>query len=214
MLHAMPGSDSDRSSPEPIRVLVVDDHPALREGLEGLFHQEDGFLFAGALPGPDGLSEVLDRARPDVVILDYVLHRGDGLRLCFQIKQRRDAPAVVLYSAYVDHIFAVPATLAQADAIVTKTASADELLDAVRAVAAGERRMPPLYPDTMTAASSRLAASELPIAGMLFSRVSVDEIAETLRVAPGVIRRRALRIIGELQSRDHEPERVETPLVL
>ena len=198
----MPGSvlETIRTEHRAVRVLVVDDHPALREGLEGLLREEDGFLPLGALPGANGVAEAIDALRPDVVILDYVLDRGDGLSVCFRIKQQPDPPAVVLYSAYVDSVFAVPATLAQADAIVSKTAPVDDLLDVVRGAAAGEARMPPLFPEAMSAASARLAPEDLPIAGMLFARVSVAEIADTLGVHRDEVRGRALRIIGELQA--------------
>jgi DNA-binding NarL/FixJ family response regulator len=199
----MPGMRPDhRDHPDAIKVLVVDDHPALREGLVGLLGEEDGFLPLGALPGAHELARTIDSARPDVVILDYALERDDGLGVCFRIKQRRKAPGVVLYSAYVDPVFAVPATLAQADAIVSKAAPVDELLEVVRRVARGTRQMPPLFPDAMSAASSRLAPEDLPIAGMLFSRVAVGEIAETLGVHPREIHARALKIIRELQARD------------
>lgn len=183
-----------------ISVLVVDDHPALREGLEGLLREEDGFLLLGALPGASGVGEVIDVLRPDVLILDYALEQDDGLGVCFRVKQRRHPPAVVLYSAYVDDVFAVPATLAQADAIVSKTATVAELLDVVRAVAGGELRMPFLFPDAMSAASARLPEQDLPIAGMLFARVSVPDIAETLGVPVEEVRARALRIIGRLRA--------------
>lgn len=210
----MPGSDPEPTAQhDGIKVLVVDDHPALREGLEGLLREEDGFLPLGALPGAHGIAGEIVSQRPDVVILDYALEEGDGLSVCFRIKQRADAPAVVLYSAYVDPAFAVPATLAQADAIVSKSASVDELLDVIRDVAAGKRRMPGLYPDLVSAASARLVPEDLPIAGMLFSRVSVPEIADTLGLHAEAVRARALRIIGELQARERiEPAQADLTL--
>lgn len=195
----MPGN---APRPDAITVLVVDDHPALREGLAGLLQAEDGLLALGSLPGTDGLADAIDMLRPDVVILDYALDQEDGLSVCFRLKQRPDPPRVVLYSAYVDPSFAVPATLAQADGIVSKTAPVEELLSVVRRVAAGESRMPPLHPGAMNAASSRLAPEDLAVAGMLFSRVTVAEVAETLGLHPGEVRARALKIIGELQARD------------
>lgn len=192
----------DRHPDDAVRVLVVDDHPALREGLDGLLREEDGFLPLGALPGADELARAIETLRPDAVILDYALEHDDGLSVCFRIKQRRDPPAVVLYSAYVDPVFAVPATLAQADGIVSKTAPVEELLEVVRGAARGVRQMPALAPDAMRAASSRLTAEDLPIAGMLFSGVAVGEIAETLGLHPREVRARALAIIGGFQARD------------
>ena len=134
--------------------------------------------------------------------MDYALTRGDGLSACFRLKQRPHPPGVVLYSAYVDDIFAVPATLAQADAIVSKSDPVEVLLAAIDAVAAGETQVPSPDPEVIEAASSRLDAEDLPIVGMLFARVRVGDIATTLGVEPREVRARALRIIGEMQAHD------------
>ena len=108
----------------------------------------------------------------------------------------------MLYSAYVDDIFAVPATLAQADAIVSKNDSVELLLTAIDAVAAGESEVPSPDPELIEAASARLDAKDLPIAGMLFARIRVADIATTLGVESREVGARALRIIGEMQAYD------------
>jgi DNA-binding NarL/FixJ family response regulator len=185
-----------------VSVLVVDDHPALRAGLEQLLDQEAGYRLLEAVSSEVELATALGRHWPDVVVMDYALTRGDGLSACFRLKQRPHPPGVVLYSAYVDDVFAVPATLAQADAIVSKNDSVEVLLTAINAVAAGESRVPPPDPELIEAASARLDAEDLPIVGMLFARVRVDDIATTLGVEPREVRARALRIIGEMQAHD------------
>jgi DNA-binding NarL/FixJ family response regulator len=186
----------------PVSVLVVDDHPALRAGLEQLLDQEPGYRLLGAVSSEAELAIALQRHRPDVVVMDYALTRGDGLSACFRLKQRPHPPGVVLYSAYVDDIFAVPATLAQADAIVSKSDPVEVLLTAIDAVAAGETQVPSPDPEVIEAASSRLNAEDLPIVGMLFAKVRVDDIATTLGLEPREVRSRALRIIGEMQAQD------------
>jgi len=199
-LEDMPGTRVRRPArSSAIKVIVVDDHPALRAGLEGLIGQEHDLASLGALHDERNVTAEIAELRPDVVVLDHALDRGDGLRVCFRIKQLLGPPRVVLYSAYVDPVFAVPAALAQADAIVSKSAPVDELLGSIRAVAAGGRSMPPLDPEAMAVASSRLPAEDLPIAGMLFANVGVDDIARTLGVRSRDVRLRALRIIGALQ---------------
>jgi DNA-binding NarL/FixJ family response regulator len=188
--------------PPAVSVLVVDDHPALRAGLEQLLDHEPGYRLLGAVSSERELAVALERDRPDVVVMDYALTRGDGLSACFRLKQRSHPPGVVLYSAYVDEVFAVPAALAQADAIVSKSDPVEVLLTAVDAVAAGASRVPPPGPELIDAASARLDADDLPIVGMLFARVRVDDIATTLGVEPREIQARALRIIGEMQAQD------------
>jgi DNA-binding NarL/FixJ family response regulator len=188
--------------PPPVSVLVVDDHPALRAGLEQLLDQEPGYRLLGAVSSEAELAIALQRHRPDVVVMDYALTRGDGLSACFRLKQRPQPPGVVLYSAYVDDSFAVPATLAQADAIVSKNDPVAVLLAAIDAAAAGETQVPSPDPEVIEAASSRLEADDLPIVGMLFASVGVADIATTLGVEPREVRARALRIIGEMQAHD------------
>ena len=185
-----------------VTVLVVDDHPALRAGLTQLLDQEPGYRLLGAVSTEAELAIALRRDRPDVVVLDYALTRGDGLSTCFRLKQGAEPPGVVIYSAYVDHVFAVPATLAQADAIVSKNAPIEALLTAIDAVAAGESEVPLPDPEVMEAASSRLDAEDLPILGMLFARIRIEDIAATLGVDSRVVRSRALRLIGEMQAQD------------
>jgi DNA-binding NarL/FixJ family response regulator len=185
-----------------VSVLVVDDHPALRAGLKQLLDQEARYLLLGTVSSEAELTIALQRHRPDVVIMDYALTRGDGLSACFRLKQRPRPPGVVVYSAYVDDVFAVPATLAQADAIVSKNDSVEVLLTAINAVAAGESQVPSPDPEALEAASSRLRAEDLPILGMLFASLRVDDIATTLGVDPRDVRARALRIIGEMQAQD------------
>jgi DNA-binding NarL/FixJ family response regulator len=196
----LPMARADPASP--VTVLVVDDHPALRAGLERLLEHEPGYRFLAAVSSEEELTIALRRSRPDVVVLDYALSRGDGLSACFRVKQRSDPPGVILYSAYVDRVFAVPATLAQADAIVSKNAPVEELLTAIDAVAAGDAEVIRPEAEVIEAASSRLGPEDLPVLGMLFAGMQVDAIATTMGVRARDVRSRALRIIGEMQARD------------
>ena len=183
-----------------VRVLVVDDHPALRAGLEGLLSSEPGIECVGALSGTAGLVSAVRDLRPDVVVLDYALGADDGLSTCFRVKQQPQRPAVVLYSAYVDDVFAVPAAIAQADATVSKNAPIDDLLSAIGAAAAGTAPRPEFDAERIQVASARLLTEDLPIAAMLLAGTAIADIADILDTTSADIRHRALRIIGRLQS--------------
>jgi DNA-binding NarL/FixJ family response regulator len=185
-----------------IRVLVMQDHPALRTGLRRLLDNEPGFRCVGALAGADDLLAAMGASRPDAVVLDYALGADDGLTTCFRVKQQPDPPAVVLYTAHDDDVFAVPAAIAQADAVVAKTAPVDELLSAIHQAAAGTLERPRLDAELVQAASARLLAEDLPIATMLIGGARVHDIAMTLGLPRDDVRRRALRIIGRLQARN------------
>jgi DNA-binding NarL/FixJ family response regulator len=78
-----------------IRVIVVDDHPALRAGLHTVLDSEPGIAYAGESNGSEeSLWPLLRRVEPDVVLLDYHLPKGDGLQLCYRIKHHVPAPGV------------------------------------------------------------------------------------------------------------------------
>jgi DNA-binding NarL/FixJ family response regulator len=183
-----------------LRVLVVDDHPALRAGLEGLLCNEPGIDCVGALDGTVGLLSAVRDLCPHVVVLDYALGTDDGLTTCFRVKQQPHGPAVVLYSAYVSDVFAVPAAIAQADATVSKSAPIDDLLSAIHGAAAGTMPRRALDPERIQAASARLFAEDLPIATMLLAGTAIADIADILDTTTADVRHRALRIIGRLQA--------------
>ena len=105
-----------------IRILVVDDHPALQAGLWTVLRGEPGLVPIGAVSRPrEALGEVA-RANPDVVLVDYQLPDEDGLVLCQRLKRLPDPPRVLIYSAYASPTLALPAIVAGADGAVNKAA--------------------------------------------------------------------------------------------
>lgn len=179
---------------------MVDDHPALRAGLTGLLSGESGIRCVGTAASSREVMVALGRRHVDVVVLDYAMGDRDGLSTCFSVKQRPAPPGVVLYTAYADRVFAVPATIAGADAVVSKSAPVAELLDAVIRTAGGDAHPPRLDPELVAAASARLLAEDLTVAGMLMGATPVERIAQILDLPVGTVQARAQRILGRLQA--------------
>lgn len=182
-----------------IRVLLVDDHPALRAGLHTVLRAEPGFVPVGAAASGEELWAALERGRPDVVLLDYHLPGDDGLVLCHRIKRAEAVPGVVIYSAYADTALAVPAVVAGADGVVNKGAPAEELFDVIRTAARGDSVLPPLSGELLAAASARLDEADLPILGMLIDRTPGPEIAAVLGLEGSVLARRMERMLQRLR---------------
>jgi len=182
-----------------IRILIVDDHPAMRAGLTAVLRGEPGFVALDAATSAADLWPALNRTRPDVVVLDYHLPGDDGLVLCRRIKRQIPAPAVLLYSAYADASLTIPARLAGADGLINKSAPAHELYDAIRRVARGERVQPPLSRQLLDRAGSELQAEDLPILGMALEDTPIGEMAAVLGVEPAVVSRRLDRMISQLK---------------
>jgi DNA-binding NarL/FixJ family response regulator len=123
-----------------IRVLVVDDHPVLRAGLEAVLRTEPGFVCVGTAADGHELRAALGQTRPDVVLLDWRLGDEDGLALCRTLRAGPAPPEVVLYTATADPGLDGQAQAAGAHAVVEKSADIDDLFDTLRLAARGGRQ--------------------------------------------------------------------------
>jgi DNA-binding NarL/FixJ family response regulator len=184
----------------PIRVVVVDDHAAVRAGLERLLSRAEGLEPVAAIGDDRRLEHVVAEHDVDVVVLDYDLERGDGLTACLRVRQRPRPPAVVIYSGYAGPGIALAAMAAGADALVGKADPVESLLESIRAAARGEATIESPPWELRDAAFSRLCAEDLAVLAMLLERVRTDDIAETLRIDRREALRRARRVIGMLRS--------------
>jgi DNA-binding NarL/FixJ family response regulator len=182
-----------------IRVIVVDDHPALRTGLDTVLAAEPGMVPVGSAGNAGELWPVLTTCKPDVVLLDYHLPGDDGLQVCRRIKARLLAPKVLLYSAYAGSELSIPATLAGADGVIGKGIPARELYDAIRRVVSGHRVVPPIPPELMQEALDRLGEEDLPLLGMLLHQTPVPDIAPVLNVDTATLERRIDGMIARLR---------------
>jgi DNA-binding NarL/FixJ family response regulator len=182
-----------------IRMLLVDDHPALRTGLTAVLRSEPGLVPLGTAASEEELWPALTRTRPDVVLLDYHLPPADGLVLCRRIKRTMPPPKVLLYRAYADASLVIPAVLAGADGVVNKGAPAAELYDAIRTVARGERVMPPITRELLDAAQSLLDDEDIPVLMMALDDTSDAEIAKTIGVPQEEMAHRLDRMISRLK---------------
>lgn len=182
-----------------IRLLIVDDHPAMRAGLTAVLRAEPGIVPLGTASSEDDLGSMMQRTKPDVVLLDYHLPGADGLKLCRRLKREIPAPAVLLYSAYADSAMVVPAILAGADGLLNKSAPAPELFDALRAVARGDRVLPPVPRELLESAGTRVEPEDMPILAMMIDGTPIDEVADALRQPIPDIARRVDTMIEQLR---------------
>ena len=163
-----------------IRILLVDDHPALRAGLHTVLLREPGLLPVGAVATAHEAVHEVERLKPNVVLVDFHLPDESGLLLCRRIKAATEPPRVLIYSAYADAALAIPAIAAGADGIASKGADADELFEAIRLIARGTTVMPPVPRALLESATAQLSPEELPIFGLLMDRTPAAEIAGAL----------------------------------
>jgi DNA-binding NarL/FixJ family response regulator len=160
-----------------IRILVVDDHPAVRAGLASLLRSEPGLVPVGAVGSAEQALSRLAAGTTDVVLVDSNLPDSDGLALCWKAKSRDDPPAVLIYSAFARPRLMIAATLAGADAVLDKGAPPERLFELVRMVAGGGRALPRVPPELIRRCVAELDPDDIPLFGMAFNRIPAAEIA-------------------------------------
>jgi two-component system, NarL family, response regulator LiaR len=189
-----------------IRVLIADDHKVVRQGLRFLLSAEPGIEVAGE--AADGIA-ALDAVRalsPDVVLLDLLMPRLDGLAVLAAMRDERLTAAVLVLTSSAEDQHLVQAIRAGALSYLPKTAGVDQVIDAVRAAARGESVLQP-------AATARLLrelrhASDDPIGQLtpretdvlkgLASGRSNREIARALTVAEETVKSHVSSILAKL----------------
>ena len=184
-----------------IRIMLVDDHAAVRAGLETVLAHEPDLVPVASTEGNEELWPEFNRTRPDFVLLDYHLPGQSSLMICRKLKSIVPTPRVAFYSAYADASLSVPLRIAGADGLASKGAPASELFDVIRRVAGGETVLPPLSPDLQESALSSLPADDRVVAGLLLSGGRTSDVAEVMGVDQAAAATRIERLLGRVTSR-------------
>jgi DNA-binding NarL/FixJ family response regulator len=175
------------ASKEQLRLLVVDDHPAVRRGVRGLLEEQLDFCVVATVASAEEALAIARRVSIDVAVVDYQLEARSGLWLSRKLKRLADPPRVVIYSAYSDVLLAAAAVAAQADALVSKGGLGSDLAEAIRAVSAGHLRLPSVPWQLAEVVRRRLNDREQAIYGMLLAGIPLSEVAVTLRTSEASI---------------------------
>lgn len=120
------------------RILVVDDHPIVRQGLALLINREEDLLVCGEAEDAMGAMHVLASAKPDVLIVDLSLNGPDGLDLLKSIRTTHPTLPVLILSMHDESIYAERALRAGANGYIMKQVATEKVLVAVRRILSGE----------------------------------------------------------------------------
>jgi len=128
---------------EPIRVLIVDDHGVVRQGLRGLLELQDGIEVVGDAADGEECLEAAARLRPDVIMMDLVMPRLDGISAMRALRERVPEARVIVLTSFFDEDKLLPALRAGAAGYLLKDAEPQEVVRAVRTAHAGEALLDP-----------------------------------------------------------------------
>lgn len=127
----------------PIRILVVDDHSVVRQGIITLLEDEEDLLIAGEASDGDEVWDMIETVTPDVVLLDLTMPRMSGIDVIKQIVPAFPAVKILVFSMHNNADYMISAATSGASGYLQKDTSRDEMLRAIRSIAKGELYFPP-----------------------------------------------------------------------
>ena len=141
----------------PLRLLIVDDHEVVRQGLVALLDRRQGFEVVAEAGTAAEAVEQARRHEPDIVIMDVRLPDGSGVEACREIRAERPATRVVMLTSYPDEEAVLSAIVAGASGYLLKQVRARDLVSAIEAVGRGESLLDPAVTDKVLERVRRIA---------------------------------------------------------
>lgn len=205
-----------------IRLMLVDDHDIVRTGLKSFLETQEGFqVVAEASSGIEAIKLALE-STPDVVVMDITMPNMDGLEATRRLKRLNPECQVLALTVHEDKQYLFEMMAAGASGYLTKQAAADELVAAVRAVAAGNVYLQPVlarwllddyrrllqHPEQVAHRASDehdadkdlevLSKRELQVLELVAEGLTTPEIGEMLGISPNTVARHRERIMDKL----------------
>jgi DNA-binding NarL/FixJ family response regulator len=196
----------------PLSVLIVDDHPVVRQGLRVLLEVQDGIEVAGeAGDGATALALATEEQTrpPDVILLDLKLPGMDGIAVLNELKARRHPARVLVLTSVTDHAAAAAVMRAGAAGVLYKDVDPDALVRAIRAVHDGHLLLAPEAAGTLLRAAhtparglDALTGREREVLAELAQGRSNREIARALHVSEKTVKAHVSSVLAKLGVQD------------
>jgi two-component system, NarL family, response regulator LiaR len=192
---------------EPIRVLVVDDHEVVRGGLRAFLELQDGIEVAGEAADGEQAIEAVARVRPDVVLMDLVMPRTDGIEALRVVRERSPDTRVIVLTSFLDEDKLLPALRSGAAGYLLKNAQPNEIARAVRAAYAGEAVLDPVVAARLVEALEagggeepldRLTPREREVLVLIGRGFPNKRIAQELQVSEKTVKTHVGHVLGKL----------------
>jgi DNA-binding NarL/FixJ family response regulator len=150
-------TDMPDSPPHPLRLLVVDDHEVVRQGLVALLDRREGFQVVAEAGTVAEAVEQAHRFEPDIVIMDVRLPDGSGVEACREIRSERPETRVVMLTSYPDEEAVLSAIVAGASGYLLKQIRARDLVTALETVGRGGSLLDPAVTEKVLERVRRMA---------------------------------------------------------
>lgn len=188
----------------PIRILCVDDHPLLREGIAALMEGQADMTIAGSAANGRQAVELFGRLRPDVTLMDLRMPDMDGIRAIALIREQFPDARIIVLTTYPGDMQALGALKAGAMGYLLKSSLGTELLDAIRTVHIGKRFIPPEIATELGrhAADEALTAREIEVLRCAAAGNSNKQIARELGISEATVKAHIRSLLPKLSAND------------
>jgi DNA-binding NarL/FixJ family response regulator len=192
------------SAPNLIRILTVDDHPLLRKGIAALVNGEpDLKLVAEASNGNEAI-DAFRSHRPDVTLMDLQMPEVDGIDAIDRIRAEFPEARIIVLTTYSGDVQVLRALKGGARGYILKGQVHKELLDAIRAVHAGKKRIPPDLAAELAehATDDGLTEREIDVLRLIGAGNSNKQIADQLSIGEATVKSHVTNILSKLGAND------------
>lgn len=201
-----------RMDTERIKVLIVDDHQVVRQGLRTFLSLHDDIEIVGEAGDGNAAVELTDQLVPDVILMDLVMPNLDGIAATRRIHESHAGVQIIALTSFIEDDKIIPAIQAGAASYLLKDVTADVLVEAIRAARRGERRLHPeamrklmeqvAKPSSPVVPASSLTARELEVLALVARGKHNREIAAALVISEKTAKMHISNILGKLGLED------------
>jgi len=187
-----------------IRVLCVDDHPVVRDGIAAIINLQRDMMLAGAAATGDEALKRFFELRPDVALVDLQLPDMSGFDLIKKIKDKSPNARIIVLSSHEGDVDIQRALEAGAQGYVAKGIVRGELLETIRSVHTGKRRLPAAVAQKLAEhmADEPISPRELEVLSLMAAGKRNKEIAGELSIAEDTVKMHVRNILSKLQVND------------
>jgi len=192
-------------SPAPRRVLIVDDHPVVRQGIKLMIEAEPDLTICGEAQTEQQARKMVRELKPDALLVDLSLSEGDGFNVVRDVNAHFPETRVLVLSMHDEAIYAERLLAEGASGYIMKQAATEQLVTALRTVLRGERFVSESLKRSLETRrevdggpSSRLSARELQVISLIGRGLGTREIADSLSLSVKTVETHRLTIKRKL----------------
>jgi DNA-binding NarL/FixJ family response regulator len=201
-----------QTMPALAKILIVDDHPMVREGLSIHIATQGGMEVCGEAEDPQGAMSKIQSTHPDLVIVDISLKQGNGIDLIHRIRDKYEDMPILVWSMYPENLYAERSLRAGANGYLNKARATREVLEAIRSVLAGKVYISGDFTESMLkqvvagrgrhSTVENLSERELEAFEMMGHGMTTDAIAAKMNVSSKTVETYRARIKQKLGLRN------------